>query len=94
MILRRGTHATPPVQIPGLEGDFNADSLLKAAKFAFPIKLSDVEVSDICVYTDVSLTKQLRPNDIVPGGTFDNPLCINAPGAALQRDICVHCWMP
>jgi hypothetical protein len=91
VILRRGAHATPPVQISGLEGDFNADSLLKAVRVTFPIELSDVGVSDIRAYTDVSLTKQLRPNDFVTGGTFDNPLCINAPGAALQRDICVHC---
>ncbi len=91
MILRQGTHATPPVQISGLEGDFNADSLLKAARVAFSIALADVEVSEICVYTDVSLTKQLRPNDIVTGGTFDNPICVNSPGTALQRDVCVHC---
>ncbi len=92
VILRQGSDVSSPVKISALKGDFDADSLLEAAKVKFRNRLSDVDVSDMRLYTDVSLAKQFSPNDLVFGGTFDNPLCITTTGAAPQHDFCVRCW--
>jgi hypothetical protein len=59
---------------------FNVGALLRAAKIAFHDELRHVGVTNLRLYTDSTLSRECSPNELVAGGTYEDPLCITIPG--------------
>jgi hypothetical protein len=70
-----------PVEILAPEGRvFNVGALLHAAKSVFQAKLGNADVDELRLYTDSTLSRECSPNELVAGGTYEDPLCITIPG--------------
>jgi hypothetical protein len=80
-----------PVEILAPEGRvFNVGALLHAAKSVFQAKLRNADVDELRLYTDSTLSRECSPNELVAGGTYEDPLCITIPGIFLfPRHICM-----